>query len=357
MIEHHQKTMMRWLAIPIKMWAAAVVILAMALPGCAREQEQASPARIPRPLVHIDPSDSMGSDPPRAILVDKRRQRMILYTYDGHWQETAQWPCSTGKNDGPKQAEGDAKTPEGIYFATRNVAQPYIAARYGSRALPLDYPSWIDRHHRRGGSAIWLHGTDRPLIANNSNGCVVLQNEHIDQVAQYVELKRTPIIIVGRLTWWTEQKAQMTARKILSAVEQWQTAMMQGSYIDFSRWYSTESQPGMRWWQQWCRQRKSRAGIAIRPVSIMRKRSLYRSNDAFVMAFDHLLAAQSQKVRVGLRKLYLNLENGRVRIIGDTYQKDPAQNKDPLFAAWQKLWKRVDRHPEFATAGQTNSET
>lgn len=343
------------MALPFR--AAIVMIFTMVLPGCASEQEPAVPVRIPRPLVHIDFSDSMGSDPPRAILVDKRHQRMILYTNNGHWQETAQWPCSTGRNDGPKQVEGDGKTPEGIYFATRNVTQPYIAARYGARALPLDYPSRIDRHYRRGGSAIWLHGTDRPLIANNSNGCVVLQNEHIEQVAQYIQLKQTPIIIVDRLTWWTEQKAQITARKILSAVEQWQTAMMQGSYLEFSRWYSSQSRPGMRWWQQWCRQRKSHFGIAMRPVSILRKRSLYRSNDAFVMTFDHLLAVQSQEVRVGLRKLYLNLDNGRVRIIGDTYQKNPKQKKDPLFAAWQRLWKRVDQHPELATAGQTNSET
>jgi hypothetical protein len=133
--------------------------------------------------------------------------------------------------------------------------------------------------------------------------------------------------------------------------------MMQGSYLEFSRWYTTKSRPGMRWWQQWCRQRKSRAGIALRPVSTMRKRSLYRSNDAFVMTFDHLLAVQSQQVRVGLRKLYLNLENGRVRIIGDTYQKDHTQKDDPLFAAWQKLWKRVEQHRELATAIQTNSET
>lgn len=339
----------------INAWSAVLVLLAMVLPGCAREQEQTTPLRIPRPLVHIDPSESIGIDTAHAILVDKSRQRMILYTYDGHWQETAQWPCSTGKNDGPKQVEGDGKTPEGIYFATRSVTQPYIAPRYGSRALPLDYPSWIDRHHRRGGSAIWLHGTNRPLKANNSNGCVVLQNDHIDQVAKYVELNQTPIIIVGRLTWWTERKAQRAAWKILEAVEQWRTALMNGSYIEYSRWYATDSRPGMRWWQQWCRQRRSRAGIAMRPDSIIRKRSLYRSNDAFVMTFDHVLAIQSQQVRVGVRKLYLKLENGCVRIIGDTYQGDSAKHQDRLFAAWRKLWKKVNQHPEFAIAGQTGS--
>jgi hypothetical protein len=193
-------------------------------------------------------------------------------------------------------------------------------------------------------------------MANNSNGCVVLQNEHIDQVAKFVELKRTPIIIVGRLIWWTEQRAQLSARKILSAVEQWQTAMMHGSYIEYSRWYTTESTPGMRWWQQWCRQRKSHAGVAFRPDSVMRKRSLYRSNDAFVMTFDHMLSFQSQQVRVGLRKLYLKLDNGRVRIFADIYQEDSAHKKDLLFAAWQKLWKRVNQQPEFATAGQTDGE-
>jgi hypothetical protein len=334
-----------------------VVILAMVLPGCAREQEQTAPIRIPRSLVHIDPAESVGIDAPRAILVDKSRQRMILYTHNGYWQETAQWPCSTGKNDGQKQVEGDGKTPEGIYFATRNVTQPYIAARYGSRALPLDYPSRVDRHHRRGGSAIWLHGTNRPLMANNSNGCVVLRNEHIDHVAQYIELNRTPIIIVGRLTWWTEHKAQLTARKIMTAVEQWQAALMHGSYIKYSRWYTAESKPGMRWWQQWCRQRKSHSGLAMRPDSIMRQRSLYRSNDAFVMTFDHLLAVQSQQVRVGGRKLYLKLDNGRVRIIGDAYQENPAKHQDLLFAAWRELWKKVNRHPAFATVGQTDSES
>jgi hypothetical protein len=325
----------------------------MVLPGCAQNPVPADPMRIPRALVYTDPCDGTGIDAPRAIIVDKSCQRMILYTYNGHWQETAQWPCSTGRNDGPKQVEGDGKTPEGIYFATRNVAQPYIAARYGSRALPLDYPNRIDRLYRRGGSAIWLHGTNQPLMANNSNGCVVLENETIDQVAQYIELKRTPIIIVSRLAYWTEQEAQGAARKILSALEQWQAAMMRGSYGEYTRWYTTDSQPAMDWWQQWCR---SRNEVERRPVSIMRQRSLVRSNDGFVMTFDHLLATQSQQVRVGLRKLYLNLDNGRVRIVGDAYQHDSRHPKDPLFAAWRELWKRVDRHRKFAAAGQADKD-
>lgn len=340
----------------LKVWVTVVVIQAMVVPGYARKQEQAAPVLIPWPLVYIDPPDSMWIDAPRAILVDKSRQLMLLYTYNGYWQETSKWPCSTGRNDGPKQVEGDGKTPEGIYFAMRDVPQPYITARYGSRALPLDYPSWLDRYYRRSGSAIWLHGTNQPLMANNSNGCVVLENEHINQVAKNIELKQTPIIIVGRLTWWTEKKAQLTARNILAAVEQWQTAMMHGSYFEYSRWYAGGSRPRMRWWHQWCRQRKHRAGIVMRPISIMRKRSLYRSNDAFVMTFDHLLATQSDQVRVGKRILYLNLDNGRVRIIGDAYQKDPAQEKNPLFTAWQALWKRVYQHSECATAGQTDGE-
>ncbi len=357
MIRRTKKAVAGRMASSIKSWGTVVMVFVLALPGCAREPDQAVPIRIPRQLVHIDLPNSMEIDPPRILLVDKSRQRMILYTYDGRWQESAQWPCSTGRNDGPKQVEGDGRTPEGIYFATRNVTQPYIAERYGSRALPLDYPSWIDQYHRRGGSAIWLHGTNQPLLANHSNGCIVLQNDHVDQVAHFIELKQTPIIIVRRMTWWSEQKAQITARKILTAVEQWQKALMYGSYNEYCRWYASASKPGMIWWQRWCRQRKSRKGSTMRPDSIMLKRALYRSNDAFVMTFEHLLAIQSQQVRIGMGKLYLKLDDGRVRIIGETYQEDSAKHRDLLFSAWRKLWKKVKQQSEFATVGQTESET
>ena len=357
MIHHTPLPIARPIAYTLKLWLAVLTLLMMVLPGCAKEQEPSEPLRLPRSLVPIDSADSEPGGTHHAILVDKRRQRMTLFAYNGHWREIAQWPCSTGKNDGPKQAEGDGKTPEGVYFATRSVAPPYIAPRYGSRALPLDYPSWIDRQHRRGGSSIWLHGTNQPLIANNSNGCVVLENAHIDQVARYVDLNRTPIIIVGRLTWWTEQKARDTGRKILAAVEQWHDALMHGSFDEYSRWYRPESKPGMRWWQQWCKQRKSCFKGEIRPGGLVRNRSLYRSRDAIVMTFDHLLTAGNQQVRIGFRKLYLKLEAGHIRIIGDTYQGDPNPGRDRLFAAWRKLWENVRRQSELATVRQSGNQT
>jgi L,D-peptidoglycan transpeptidase YkuD (ErfK/YbiS/YcfS/YnhG family) len=329
-------------------WVVLSTVPVTALPACAREEKQSTNIRIPRPLVHIDPADKGEQAVMNAILVDKSRQRMVLYRYDSHWQEITQWPCSTGKQSGQKRAEGDGKTPEGVYFATRNVTQPYLSPRYGSRALPLDYPSWIDRYRRRGGSAIWLHGTNSPLIANNSNGCVVLTNDHIDQVAQYVNLYRTPIIIVGRLTWWTEQKARITAQKILTAVDHWHQALMQGSYADFSHWYRIESRPDMKWWQQWCHQRKFRSSQMKRPDGVIRQRALFRSSDAFVMTFDHFLQISSQQVRVGTRKLFLKLEKGHVRIIGDMYQRSKGRKQDALFAAWQKLQKKVKRQSEIA---------
>jgi murein L,D-transpeptidase YafK len=357
MIRHMPTPIARPIVFSIKLWVAALTLLAMVLPGCAKEQEPYQPLRLPRSLVPIDSADSGPGGTSHAILVDKSRQQMVLFSFDGRWKEMARWPCSTGKHEGPKRVEGDGKTPEGVYFATRNVTPPYIAPRYGSRALPLDYPSLIDRQHLRGGSSIWLHGTNQPLIANNSNGCVVLENAHIDQVASYVDLNRTPIIIVGHLTWWTEQTARDTSRKILAAVEQWHEALMHGSYKEYSRWYRSESRPGMQWWQRWCKQRKSHFGGEIRPIGLVRNQSLYRSKDAIVMTFDHLLTADTQQVRVGFRKLYLKLEAGRVRIIGDTYQGDPNPGQDRLFSAWRKLWENVRRKSELATVRQSDNQT
>jgi murein L,D-transpeptidase YafK len=138
---------------------------------------------VPVVLVHADAADVSAGDRQQAVLVDKSRQEVTLYRYDGRWQISAQWACSTGKVQGRKAIEGDRKTPEGVYFATRDVGARYLTETYGSRALPLDYPNWLDQQQGRTGSAIWIHGTNKLLKPHDSNGCVVMDNVAINDLA------------------------------------------------------------------------------------------------------------------------------------------------------------------------------
>jgi murein L,D-transpeptidase YafK len=67
-------------------------------------------SRIPDAFV----SFGSGQGPEYAIVVEKERQKLFLYTRDGSYREMYRMEASTGKGAGAKLQEGDAKTPEGV---------------------------------------------------------------------------------------------------------------------------------------------------------------------------------------------------------------------------------------------------
>lgn len=309
----------------------------------SRAEAQNSPiyqlTSIPNVLVYTDPDINGYTDPPRAIIVDKEHQQISLYCFNGYWKNEKMWPCSTGKKAGPKNREGDQRTPEGVYFATRNVGQRYLSNTYGSRALPLDYPNWLDRRLKRSGSAIWLHGTNKPLQARDTNGCVVINNEDIDQLSRLIHLHQTPVIIVDRNRLWSMKEAQDESDRILAAANQWHNAMMHGDYQTFSQWYASGNRPSMKWWQKWSRQRR-KLFKNKEFTSRINHRAIYRSGDCFILLFDHYLVAGDNIEWAGRRKFYLDTEQDHISIIGDTFQTYPVAAKDPLLYAGQKLWQK-----------------
>ncbi len=322
----------------------------------AQELEVPDSWAAPEALIHIDSGSHDHPGMSFAVIVDKSRQQINLYRYDGYWRLVAKWSCSTGRVAGPKEMEGDQRTPEGVYFATRNVGQRYLTETYGARALPLDYPNWLDRHLSRTGSAIWLHGTSKPLQERDSNGCIVLENPTINRLAHYIRLNRTPVIIVERVRLQAVKEAHEVAGTLLSAAGQWHEAMMHGSYDEFRRWYGNHAAPSMQWWRQWCRQRRN-GGVQSAYRSLMGQRAIYKCGDYYVLLFDHHLRTACRSEWVGRRKLYLSLIANRVRIIGDTFQAAPVRRKDPLIHAWRKLWKEVPNERKVAAKPKIDQDT
>ena len=322
----------------------------------AAEREVSDIRAIPEALVYMD---AAGDDHPEfnfALIVDKRRQQARLYRRDGYWRMMEKWPCSTGKLAGPKEREGDQRTPEGIYFVKRDVGGRYLSETYGVRALTLDYPNSLDKYMSRSGSAIWLHGTNKALQGRNSNGCVVFENQAIDRLAQFVRLNRTPIIIVDRIRYRTVRDSQTLAENILAAAKQWQDAMMYGSFKAFSKWYGSHAGPSMEWWQRWCVQRRKAGGEAIYQ-SMMDQKAIYQSGDHYVLLFDHYLKIASRSQWVGRRKLFIGLEGDNVRILGDAYQTAACRRTDPLLYVWRELWQAVENQHEVAAKSKNGQDT
>ncbi len=338
-------------------WALVMIVLILSVPDWGQGAGICPPGTAPNSLVYSDSAEEGHPNKPFAVIVDKSRQQLVLYRHKERWQEVARWSCSTGKHAGPKKKEGDKKTPEGIYFVTRKVGQRYLTATYGSQALPLDYPNWLDKQQRRTGSAIWLHGTNKPLQARDSNGCVVLENSAIELLARHIRLNRTPVIIVDRIQTYPVGLATEFAARILAAGDKWHAAMMHGSYHDFSKCYTSGAAPGMKWWQLWCRQRREHGMDASMYRSVMDQRAIYRSGKVYVLLFDQILKSPTRSIRVGRRKLYLSMEEDRVRIVGETYQFTESGTKDPLLTAWYQLWKTSEGHRKMAAKVKNGGES
>jgi murein L,D-transpeptidase YafK len=170
---------------------------------------------VPRYLLQMPPDQRF------AIVVDTKRSRLYLYendlTHGGQPRFVADYYVTQGKLGAEKLAEGDKKTPVGVYHVTANLPRQKLADLYGNGAFPLNYPNEWDKRQGRGGSGIWLHGTpsdtfSRPPRA--SDGCVVLTNQDLDVVAKNLQVGLTPVIISNSVEWlslddWARERSEL----------------------------------------------------------------------------------------------------------------------------------------------------
>ena len=174
---------------------------------------------IPEYLLQFD------NKQPYAVVVDTSRSRLYLYRNDhGEPRYVNDFYITVGKKGAEKTREGDQRTPLGVYFVVDDLPKAKITEFYGTGAFPLSYPNEWDKRLGKNGSGIWLHGVpsdtfSRPPRA--SNGCVVLSNEDINDLRQYLSVGHTPVIISNDIAW-IDRKAWRNQRATLDEeVERW----------------------------------------------------------------------------------------------------------------------------------------
>lgn len=154
------------------------------------------------------------------VVIDKKNQKIYVFQKLDKYSKAFEASCSTGKNPGAKQAAGDAKTPNGIFFATNVLHNPDPRETFGSMAFTLDYPNLSDKRAGKDGDNIWIHGTTKPLMPQQSNGCVVLSDSDLKQLANFIYLNKTPIVISESINWVPQtynSDSKMDLEKILAS--------------------------------------------------------------------------------------------------------------------------------------------
>lgn len=197
------------------------------------------PGMIPSNFLHLSPSVR------HAIAVDASRSRLYVFANGPQGMELiSNFYVTVGRNGVNKRAEGDQRTPLGVYFVGRQIPGEKLPELYGKGALTVNYPNDWDRLQGRTGSGIWLHGVPSDQFARvpqASDGCVVLSNPDISFLMESID-RRTPVLIAEKLDWvtpqWTTQQHKQDS--FMQGLEQWQAAWRQGDTQRLSALYSAE---------------------------------------------------------------------------------------------------------------------
>lgn len=179
-----------------------------------------------------------------AVYIDTLKSRLYLFANrDGDPELIGDYYVSIGKNGSRKRRKGDKRTPLGVYFVTERLPGENLPDKYGPVAFPVDYPNAWDRRHQRTGSGIWLHGVasrsySRPPL--DSDGCVALINEELEQVSPLMKPGNTPVVI-GEGTEWVGYDELLNRRtEAAETLEQWRRDWESGDVEKYLSHYDNE---------------------------------------------------------------------------------------------------------------------
>ncbi len=114
-------------------------------------------------------------DAPILMRIFKREFELEVWKLrDGRFHRFATYPiCRWSGRLGPKFAQGDRQAPEGFYTVDKSQLNP--ESRW-HRSFNLGFPNVYDRHHRRHGSFLMVHG------GCSSIGCFAITKDVVDEL-------------------------------------------------------------------------------------------------------------------------------------------------------------------------------
>ncbi len=242
------------------------------------------------------------------ILVDASKSRLYLLENGPAGLKIIQnHYISVGKAGTGKYAQGDFKTPLGVYYLTTPINPKLLAPLYGGGALPINYPNPFDLRQGKSGNGIWLHGTmpgrySRQVKA--SDGCVVLANPDLRQLMETVAVKSTPVIIANKLQWVKPALLAPERQQFETSFHAWQAAKNAGQTDHLRDFYMSDfNSYGRKLDTWWPRTLEEIAKAKGRPFQwsevsalIWRPDASEKSPNVMVVTYDEIQPSAKQAV-------------------------------------------------------------
>jgi murein L,D-transpeptidase YafK len=233
--------------------------------------------------------------------------------------------ATLGQVLGEKRDEGDLKTPEGIYTFTSHLRPPSLGKKFGAMAFYMDFPNAFDRIAGNTGYDIMLHATNEPerLKKNfDSQGCVVVKNEEIEEIKPYIRLNLTPILVFGELTpeYLVPGKDPSLRGFFDQWIKAWENKDLDAYVGSYHSDFSAQGMDRDAWRKYKGNLNRAYQSISIGPENIR----FYRHPKYWLVTFTQNYHSTRAGGGVGHRSrgtkmLYIAEEAGQPRIIAETY--------------------------------------
>ena len=274
--------------------------------------------KVPAYLLNLDDSYR------HALVVDASRARLYVYeNRAGLPVRVADFYITIGKSGAGKQREGDNRTPIGIYTISSFKSPRELTDFYGGGAFTLSYPNEWDTRQGRNGHGIWIHGSPSNNYSRTpraSEGCVVLANDDLSRLGQYIQTGKTPVIIAEQVEWVAYDVLDTRRNDLATALDQWRTDWESRDTGRLLNHYSASFRAGSQDLRSFAANKhkvntaKSWIKIKLSKVSLM----LYPERPDFALvSFEQDYQSSNLSDRTPKRQFW-SRENGHWKIIHET---------------------------------------
>lgn len=242
------------------------------------------------------------------------------------------FPMVTGKNHGDKVERGDQKTPEGIYFITKFKDGNSLPPKYGGLAFVLDYPNFFDKYVKKSGDGIWIHSTDDPKRlskAMDTDGCITLGQDHIQQLKPYITPYETPVIITPTVSTIklpdtptdTLETLKNQKNQFLSFLDSWKTAWESGDSDKYISYYDHKFRSQGKNRDQWKAYKENLHQLRQEKIQVITE------DPKILILKDQAIITFIQKYKslghydYGKKYLYLKKKEDGYKIIGESWKR------------------------------------
>ncbi|RTE65857.1 hypothetical protein EH243_09200 [Amphritea opalescens] len=283
-----------------------------------------APGTIPSSLLQMSPKQQ------HVIVIDTSLSRLYLFKNNhGTPQLIKDYYVSYGRGGVDKRKRGDLKTPLGVYFTTGRLTDDQLPPRYGSGALPINYPNAWDQRLGNTGSGIWVHGSPKDTFSRApqaSEGCLSLSNNHFTELDQIVDFTDTPVLIGTHFDWIDPQSWQQKQKAFIEVVDSWRKDWESLDTDTYLSHYSEQFNNGKMGFNRFAEHKRRVNGSKSFIDVGIHNLSIYQHPDnpnMFVATFTQDYKSDNYSGS-GLKRQYWVNEGGQWRI---AYEGDPQKGK------------------------------